>query len=64
VPACRPAARLDQFLDLSRTQILCANHSALFRIDDGLCVHGPCEGRSLVAIPIEVVDGDIVIARD
>lgn len=52
------------FLDLSRTQILCANHGALFRIADGFCVHGPCEGRSLVAVPIDVVDGAICVGGD
>ncbi len=34
----------DRFLDLERKQIICATRGAVFRIDDGLCVDGPCEG--------------------
>lgn len=31
-----------QFLNAERTHILCSNHGALFRIEDGVCVWGPC----------------------
>ncbi len=34
----------DRFLDLERKQIICATHGAVFCIDDGLCVGGPCKG--------------------
>ncbi|WP_437884646.1 Rieske (2Fe-2S) protein [Pseudomonas sp. LRF_L74] len=37
----------DQFLDPSASLIRCAHHGALFLIDTGECVAGPCEGRSL-----------------
>lgn len=39
-----------RFLDRSATNILCANHGALFRIEDGACLHGPCRGHSLIAV--------------
>lgn len=47
----------DQFLSLDETLIQCAMHGAQFRIEDGLCVWGPCNGRSLEAVPVEIVDG-------
>ncbi|KPW20406.1 Rieske 2Fe-2S family protein [Pseudomonas cannabina pv. alisalensis] len=40
----------DQFLDSSASLIQCATHGALFLIENGECVAGPCEGQSLTAI--------------
>lgn len=50
----------DEFMSLEATHIQCATHGALFSLDDGLCVSGPCRGQSLSSIPIEVDEqGDI-----
>lgn len=49
-----------KFLDLFQTSILCANHFALFEIENGRCTRGPCVGRSLQSFPVEVKDGDVV----
>jgi nitrite reductase/ring-hydroxylating ferredoxin subunit len=49
----------DQFLNLDRTLIQCATHDALFRIDDGLCVAGPCAGQGLRAVAVTVVDASV-----
>ncbi len=51
----------DQFLNLDRTLIQCATHFALFRIDDGHCVSGPCAGQALSAITAQVVDGWVYV---
>lgn len=40
----------DKFLDPSASLIQCATHGALFLIESGECVAGPCEGQSLTAI--------------
>jgi nitrite reductase/ring-hydroxylating ferredoxin subunit len=40
----------DAFLDASASLIQCATHGALFLIETGECVAGPCEGKSLSAI--------------
>jgi nitrite reductase/ring-hydroxylating ferredoxin subunit len=40
-----------------RRDLLCAHHSALFHLDDGLCHDGPCVGERLILVPV-VVDGD------
>lgn len=49
----------DQFLDSSHTMIQCANHGALFVIETGQCVAGPCSGQKLTAVTFDVVDGYI-----
>lgn len=41
----------DQFLDPSASLIQCATHGALFLIESGECVAGPCAGQFLRAIP-------------
>lgn len=40
----------DRFLDDSASLIQCASHGALFLIETGECVAGPCEGQTLTAI--------------
>ena len=51
-----------QFLNLERTHIQCANHGALFRIEDGHCVSGPCVGKSLQAVPVQVRNDTVLVA--
>lgn len=46
----------DQFLDRDGELIQCATHGALFLIESGLCVVGPCTGQALVALPFTVQD--------
>ncbi|WP_426143304.1 Rieske (2Fe-2S) protein [Pseudomonas sp. DWP3-1-2] len=40
----------NEFLDASASLIQCATHGALFLIESGECVAGPCEGQSLTPI--------------
>lgn len=40
----------DQFLDHSGSLLQCSTHGALFLIDNGECVAGPCAGQSLQAL--------------
>ncbi|HBS77915.1 MAG TPA: MFS transporter [Pseudomonas sp.] len=49
----------DQFLDSSGSLIQCATHGALFLIDSGECVAGPCAGQALVALPYVEQNGTI-----
>jgi len=37
----------DEFFDLENHYLQCANHGALFEVDSGLCVLGPCKGNAL-----------------
>lgn len=45
-----------QFLDKNNEFIVCAMHLALFELATGRCVVGPCAGKSLIPLPIEIID--------
>ena len=51
----------DSFLTKDQALIICASHGALYEIDTGLCIAGPCPGKSLTAVRTEIVDGMIVV---
>lgn len=58
-----PLARtLDDYLTPCATMIACDWHGALFRIDDGRCVGGPCKGQALTPWPVRIADGSIETA--
>ena len=44
----------DKFIAPDGEHFLCATHGALFRIEDGVCVAGPCAGARLRSIPVAV----------
>jgi nitrite reductase/ring-hydroxylating ferredoxin subunit len=52
----------DQFLDNSASLIQCATHGALFLIESGECVAGPCAGQSLQELAIREDDQGIWVA--
>lgn len=54
----------DQFLNLDRTLIQCATHLALFRIEDGQCIAGPCAGQALTPVEVAVVDGWVEVEAE
>lgn len=54
----------DQFLNLDRTLIQCSTHLALFRIEDGQCVAGPCVGQALTPVEVVVVDGWVEVPAE
>lgn len=51
-----------QFLDLERQHILCATHGALFRLADGHCLAGPCQGKALTPVAITVTGDEVRLA--
>lgn len=51
-----------RFLTRDGEYILCATHGALFRIEDGHCVAGPCVGRGLTPIDVAVREGEVKIS--
>lgn len=51
----------EQFFNHEGDFLQCAIHGALFKPEDGLCVHGPCQGRSLEPLPITVRAGVVHI---
>ena len=48
-----------RFLNLEKDLIQCAMHGALFTIDDGHCVQGPCMGAHLTPVTSEVRKGAV-----
>ena len=50
----------DQFLDYTNTLIQCGVHGALFRIEDGYCVSGPCARQALRRIAVIERDGWLI----
>jgi len=49
----------DQFLDGDKQFIECVNHGAIFEIDTGMCISGPCHGEALTFVPHEIREGNI-----
>jgi nitrite reductase/ring-hydroxylating ferredoxin subunit len=68
VNACPHAGRMlhwkpDAFLTRDRRLIMCSAHGAIFEIDTGLCVGGPCPGASLRRLPVRVAGGLVEVAE-
>jgi nitrite reductase/ring-hydroxylating ferredoxin subunit len=38
---------------IDKGQLVCAAHGAVFRLDDGECVGGPCRGEHLAKIEVQ-----------
>lgn len=50
-----------QFLDNSGTLIQCSTHGALFRMEDGHCLAGPCKGKNLKTIRHTIGNGFLAV---
>jgi nitrite reductase/ring-hydroxylating ferredoxin subunit len=53
----------DRFMTEDSTHLQCATHGAQFRVEDGVCVYGPCMGQALASLAIECVDGEVWLVR-
>lgn len=54
------AWRKDAYLNGKRTHIACHAHGALFEIETGICIQGPCLGKALEAVKLtECGNGDL-----
>lgn len=51
----------DQFLDDEKTFIQCSTHGALFHIENGQCIQGPCLGDKLEAVDFIIDNNSIWI---
>lgn len=54
----------DQFMDEAGGFIRCDIHGALFRVEDGVCIDGPCLDERLVPAPVVERDGRLYYRRD
>ena len=48
-----------RFFDTTGLYLICATHGAVYLPDNGLCVGGPCKGRSLVPVAIREEAGQL-----
>lgn len=60
--AIQLAQQLDDYLTPDGALIQCSWHGALYRIEDGVCVGGPCMGARLQPWPVTVSGGMITTA--
>ena len=51
----------NSFLTKEKDAIICASHGAMYRIDSGECFAGPCRGKSLRKVDIDVRDGVVFV---
>ena len=50
----------DRFLTADQQFLLCTTHGAEFRLEDGLCLRGPCAGQALKAVDFRLENGHLV----
>ena len=50
-----------RFMNKDAGLIQCSNHGARFEIENGKCVWGPCRGDALTSLPIEIVNGTVIL---
>lgn len=51
----------DSFLTRDGANIICSSHGAVYEITAGLCIAGPCLGKNLRALPIEIREGVLFV---
>jgi nitrite reductase/ring-hydroxylating ferredoxin subunit len=51
----------DHFLTKDNSNIICSSHGAIYKIDSGECVAGPCVGMSLNAVECWIEDGSVKV---
>ncbi len=51
----------DEFLSHDKRYIQCSLHGAMFRIEDGVCIAGPCPGSALTALAVQVSGDDLLV---
>ncbi|MCH8467581.1 MAG: Rieske 2Fe-2S domain-containing protein [Roseinatronobacter sp.] len=57
------AWKRDAYLNGARDHIACHAHGALFDIETGACMQGPCLGKRLTRVPLEIgTDGVVRMA--
>lgn len=53
----------DVFIAPDRQHIICSRHAARFRLGDGMCVHGPCVGRALHEVPVQLGPDGVTVSE-
>jgi nitrite reductase/ring-hydroxylating ferredoxin subunit len=56
-------SRPDEFMTSDGARIMCRMHLAVFRVDDGMCESGACEGSALEPMAVVVRDGVVLVSE-
>lgn len=51
----------DRFLFDPAGRLVCPHHGALFEVEGGHCVQGPCQGAALRSVQVRVADGLVML---
>ena len=54
----------NRFLTADGALVVCSAHGALFQVEDGRCLSGPCVGKHLEAVPATIRDGVLLVPDD
>jgi nitrite reductase/ring-hydroxylating ferredoxin subunit len=54
----------NEFLSLEQSHIQCSTHGALFNLDNGYCILGPCASESLTSLTLEQRDDELWLHLD
>jgi len=54
----------DQFLDDTKQYLVCSTHGAMFQVEDGYCVTGPCAGEALTPVRVVLENGAVLYEVD
>ena len=49
----------DEFLTADGGALICASHGALYDIESGACAGGPCRGKSLERVAVQIREGKV-----
>lgn len=52
-----------ELLSADGMHLVCGTHGAIYRLNDGYCVDGPCEGMALHGLSVHRRDGELYVAR-
>jgi nitrite reductase/ring-hydroxylating ferredoxin subunit len=53
-----------KFLTKDGALVMCHSHGAVFERDQGRCLWGPCVGKHLLPVPIELTDGYVLLSQE
>jgi nitrite reductase/ring-hydroxylating ferredoxin subunit len=51
----------NEFFTRDRRFLACGTHGSLFEPESGKCAGGPCNGRSLFPLPVQITDDRVVV---
>jgi nitrite reductase/ring-hydroxylating ferredoxin subunit len=54
----------DRFMSADGRHLQCATHGALFQVEDGICLRGPCNGAGLTPFRVTLTGDRVVASAD